>query len=164
MVEQLYPRKIGPEITKSLLHESAVHNVKPRFVSCTNDLNIILTHPQRNQSSYSSRVNVYCLSLTFVPVGASTVRSTFHLLRMSWLLRMCLGPDFCPIKNSTRAATNAKVKNVYGFKASKLMIRDKVSASFVRLKKKTLEFERQMLINYGRWRPSYSMSIPCFGT
>jgi hypothetical protein len=37
--------------------------------------------------------------------------------------------------NCTRAASNAKVKNVYGFKASKLTIRDKVSANFVRLKK-----------------------------
>jgi hypothetical protein len=35
-------------------------------------------------------------------------------------------------KNSTRAASNAKVKNVYVFKVSKLMIRDKVSANFVR--------------------------------
>ena len=59
---------------------------------------------------------------------------------------MLLGPDFRPMrKNRTNAASNAKVKNVYGFKASKLMIRDKVSANFVRIKK--LEFEGQMLIN-----------------
>jgi len=38
------------------------------------------------------------------------------------------------MKNITLAASNAKVKNVYGFKASKLVICDKVSVNFVRLK------------------------------